>query len=166
MKKPKKAPLKGRGQRQLNTVADLKRGGVKYDGEKIRYDLIPPIPMELLALVYTLGAVKYTPWNWYTGMDWWRVFAATMRHLWKFWLGEDNDPETGLPHPIHAAWGCITLTQFCYTHRSWDDRPKAKRYYDSKILDKHYKDAHLLMQKYIENKSKLEKKSKKKSKRR
>ena len=78
-------------------------GAVKSDANKARYDLIPATPLDLLARIYTMGAKKYADRNWEKGMAWGRVFAAIMRHLWAFWRGEDLDPESGLPHPAHAA---------------------------------------------------------------
>lgn len=97
---------------------------VKFDTEKARYDLIPAWPLEELAKVYTLGAKKYEPHNWRKGMRWGRVYAAIMRHLWAFWCGEDKDPESGLPHVAHAAWGCFTLLEYMRTNKKDDDRAK------------------------------------------
>jgi len=96
--------------------------GVKYDAEKSRYDLIPAYPLEQLAKIYTFGATKYADHNWRKGLTWSRVFSAIMRHLWAFWRGEDNDPETGLPHVVHAAWGCFTLLQYMKDGSGTDDR--------------------------------------------
>lgn len=99
-----------------------KREAVKYDTGKERFDLIPPGPLLELAKVYTRGAEKYAPRNWEKGMAWGRVFAAVMRHLWKYWKGEENDPEDGLSHLAHAAWGCFTLMVYRQTHPELDDR--------------------------------------------
>lgn len=96
--------------------------GRKDDNSKSRYDLIPSGPLENLAAVYTFGAKKYADRNWEKGIRWGRVFGAIMRHMWAFWKGEDNDPETGLPHPAHAAWGCFALLEYMNTHRDKDDR--------------------------------------------
>ena len=69
--------------------------GVKFDGDKLRYDLIPPELLHETALVLTYGAVKYAPRNWEKGMKWGRCFGALMRHMWAWWRGQDRDPETG-----------------------------------------------------------------------
>lgn len=95
----------------------------KDDWGKLRFDLIPPIPLSELAAIYTMGAAKYNDDNWLKGMNWRRVRAAIERHLNAFDRGEDVDPESGLPHVMHAAWGCFTLSQYMRTHRDWDDRP-------------------------------------------
>jgi hypothetical protein len=104
-------------------VAELVEG-VKFDTGKARYDLIPSTPLELLAQVYTMGAVKYADRNWEKGISWGRVFSAVMRHLWAFWRGENIDKESGLPHTVHAAWGCFALTEYLHTRREFDDRQK------------------------------------------
>lgn len=96
--------------------------GAKFDTGKTRYDLVTPIGLRAVADIYTMGAAKYADHNWRKGIAWSRVFAAVMRHLWAFWCGEDNDPESGLPHVAHAAWGCLALTDYMSTRREFDDR--------------------------------------------
>jgi hypothetical protein len=99
--------------------------GYKADAGKPRFDLLPFDAINEVAKVYTFGAKKYDDNNWRKGMRWGRIFAATMRHLVAFMLGEDNDPETGLPHTAHAAFGCLTLTSYQLTKSGDDDRYKS-----------------------------------------
>lgn len=103
-------------------MTDRLAEGTKHDGEKLRYDLISPIGLEAIAAVYTFGAKKYEDHNWRKGIKWSRVFAAIMRHLWAWMRGEEFDPESGLPHLAHAAWGCFTLLDYARTRRNFDDR--------------------------------------------
>jgi len=78
--------------------------GVKYDDDKPRFDLIPPIALAQVVDVLTHGAQKYAPENWrYVQDAEQRYFAAAQRHLWAHKRGELNDPETGLPHLAHAT---------------------------------------------------------------
>ncbi len=116
--------------------------GTKNDEGKLRFDLIPPRPLMLLAKVYTTGAKKYDDRNWEKGISWGRIYGAIQRHLWKFWNGEMMDKETGVPHLINAAWGCFTLTEYMFTHTEGDDRQKLrqtweeyKKKVDSFLLD-------------------------------
>jgi len=112
---------------ESETASQLQREGVKYDKGKLRYDLIPPAPLEELVAVYTMGAEKYDDRNWEKGMKWGRIFGALMRHAWRFWAGDEKDHESGL-HPLaHAAWCCFTLMEYARTHRELDDRPKAAK---------------------------------------
>jgi len=98
--------------------------GAKFDTGNTRYDLIDAYSLEQLALIYTFGAQKYEDENWRKGISWKRVFAATMRHLWSFWKGEELDPESGLPHLAHAAWNIFSLINYSKYRREFDDRPK------------------------------------------
>lgn len=102
-------------------------GGVKYDGEKARFDLLPPSAIKQIAEVYTMGAKKYADRNWEKGIKWGRIYAAAQRHLHAFWDGEDNDPESGLCHLAHAAWGILALLVYKTTHPELDDRSKPQR---------------------------------------
>jgi len=99
------------------------KDGVKFDNDKERFDLLPSAPLIKLAQIYTFGAKKYDDRNMEKGMKWGRVFAAIMRHLWKWWGGEENDQESGMSHLAHAAWGCFTLLDYTERRREFDDRP-------------------------------------------
>lgn len=98
--------------------------GVKYDGGKPKWDLLPSDALEEIVKVYTMGAVKYAPHNWAQGMSWSRVFAAMMRHAWAYWRGEDIDPESGLNHMAHVGWGALTLLAYAKRDVGLDDRFK------------------------------------------
>lgn len=97
-------------------------GAVKFDHDKPRYDLLPAHALDELVKVYTVGAQKYAPHNWLKGMKYSRIFAALMRHCWAFWRGEQLDPETGLHHMAHAAWGCLALVEYEKQLVGEDDR--------------------------------------------
>lgn len=96
----------------------------KFDGGKVRMDLIPVRPLNDIAQVLTVGAAKYGARNWEKGMDWSRLYGAALRHITAFWSGEDNDPETGLPHLAHAICCLNFLLEYRYTHKNLDDRVK------------------------------------------
>lgn len=106
--------------REVNAVL---QEGVKYDDDKLRYDLIPVVPLAELARVYTTGAKKYAPRNWEKGMRWGRLFASCQRHLNAFWLGETWDPESGCHHLSAAVFACFALMEYQYRGIGNDDRP-------------------------------------------
>ena len=113
-------PLQGNPTEEVRSVSAT--GGEK--GTKLqRYDLIPALPLRLLAEHYGVGARKYADRNWERGYEWSKSFAALNRHLWQFWNGENNDAETGSPHIIAVAWHAFALAEFAWTHREYDDRP-------------------------------------------
>lgn len=98
--------------------------GVKHDEAKLRYDLVSPIALEGLVEILTFGSKKYGDRNWEKGMSWSRVFAATMRHLWAWWLRKGNDKETGLSHLKHALACVHFLVHYESTRTGDDTRPQ------------------------------------------
>jgi hypothetical protein len=90
--------------------------GKKFDGGKLRYDLLPFDSLDELVKVYTHGAEKYEDRNWETGIRYSRILAAMLRHVTAWAMGERNDPDTGLHHLAHAAWGCFAI--IAYQRRS------------------------------------------------
>lgn len=97
----------------LNAV--LERGaplGRKDDQGKARYDLVPSGAEALVVSVLTYGAIRYGPDNWRHVPDARaRYFAAARRHLARWRLGEDLDPESGLPHLAHATCCLLFLLE-------------------------------------------------------
>lgn len=112
---------------QTNSERWPLREGVKYDGDKERFDLLPPEALFEVCRVFTNGAAKYSDRNWELGIKYGRVFGAVQRHLWKWQSGQDIDPEWGLNHLAHACAGILFLLH--YSSRpaefrdKWDDRP-------------------------------------------
>ena len=102
---------------------DPAKGGIKHDGDKLRWDLLPYAALSDVAAVFNLGAEKYTAWNWMGGMPYSRVFNSAQRHLLAFWSGEDNDPESGEPHIAHAAANLLFLLTYAKQGIGSDDRP-------------------------------------------
>ena len=97
--------------------------GVKHDSDKEHpMDLIHPALLTETAAVLRYGAAKYQAHNHYKGMAWSRPFGALMRHMWAWWGGEDNDPETGLSHLAHAACNLMFLMEYRADQRGTDDR--------------------------------------------
>lgn len=103
-------------------MENLKTQGVKYDSDKLRFDLIPTSPMEEIVKVFTMGAMKYKDRNWEKGMKWSRPLAALERHLHSFKSGEDFDQESGLLHLAHVAVNAMFLLQYYKTFPQGDDR--------------------------------------------
>jgi len=76
----------------------------KDDNGKPRWDLIPWGQVSQVVRVLTFGAAKYAPDGWqHVPEARERYFAATHRHLERWWAGERVDPESGLPHLAHAV---------------------------------------------------------------
>jgi len=83
--------------------------GVKYDGGKPRFTLIPPTFLLEVAKVMTAGSDKYADFNWVFVKDAKkRYHDALQRHINAVLRGEQFDEETGLSHYAHATC-CIAF---------------------------------------------------------
>lgn len=76
-------------------------GGLRFNGGKLRVDLVPADVIEALAGVLGYACTKRTPpypeRNWERGMKWSNVVASLERHLLDVKLGRRLDPAgTGL----------------------------------------------------------------------
>lgn len=101
---------------------DLTKIGVKYDGGKVPYHLLPSDALEEVLKVLDYGAKKYAPRNWELGMSWSRMFSAAMRHSWAWMRGEETDKETGISHLAHAATCILMLLTYTLRKKGEDDR--------------------------------------------
>jgi hypothetical protein len=96
-----------------------------FDAGKARVDLLPPEAMIEVARVLQFGGQKYGDRNWMGGMSWSRLYGSTLRHLFRWWMGEDDDDESGISHLAHAAC-CIFFLLYYRQHKpQLDDRPGA-----------------------------------------
>lgn len=87
--------------------------GVKKDGEKDRWDLLPYGPVAEVVKVLTFGARKYSDDNWQqVPQARKRYFAAAMRHLVAWFRGERYDPESKIHHLAHAVCCLLFLMWF------------------------------------------------------
>jgi len=99
--------------------------GLKYDGGKIEWSMLPSEPAEEIIKVYMMGAKKYGKGNYLHGIKFLRLFDAAIRHLMAWKELEDLDSESGLSHLAHAAWNVITLLEYMQRYDSFkefDDR--------------------------------------------
>lgn len=114
--------------KQLGSGED---GGDKFDGDKLRTDLMSTYALEGLSQVLTHGAKKYADRNWEEGIAWNRVYGAALRHLFAFWSGSNTDIESGLFHIDHAACCIHFLQHYARNNLDKDNRP----YYGGKITE-------------------------------
>lgn len=94
--------------------------GAKLDAGKPMMSLVlmdMNLALERVAAVATYGANKYTKGGWLHVPDGQRRYTDAMfRHL----LKEPNellDPETGIEHAAHAAWGALARLQLMLLER-------------------------------------------------
>lgn len=100
-------------------------GGMRFNEDKTRLELLPPLPLEDIADVLAAGAKKYADHNWMRGMDWSKVIGCAERHLSKLKRGLDFDAgETDCFHAAQVAINMIFLLQYYRTCPDLDDRVK------------------------------------------
>ncbi len=104
---------------QLVRLKELAMSGIKPDVAFMKNDsgknmlsLINPAFVTLLGEVLTFGANKYAPNNWQKCEDLSRYKDALLRHIYAYLSGEQVDPESGLSHLGHAAFGLMCLNYF------------------------------------------------------
>lgn len=85
--------------------------GVKYDGDKVRMELLfegMPEALEAVGQVLTFGGQKYDDHNWKQVANLQtRYRGAAVRHALEQAKGNDRDDETGMLHLAHEA--CCVL---------------------------------------------------------
>jgi deoxycytidylate deaminase len=99
---------------------------LKFDNNKIRYDLIPPEVNKALAEVLTYGAKKYKPNNWKKCSDIEKYIAALLRHLEAHRAGEMLDKDSGLLHIAHALTNAAFVTYFITNKESINEKNNNK----------------------------------------
>lgn len=98
--------------------------GVKFDQDKIATDLLPFDALEGTARVLAYGKKKYAARNWEKGMAWGRLLGAALRHAFRWAIGEEFDPESGLPHLDHFTCCALMLSALVKRKVGTDDRFK------------------------------------------
>lgn len=102
--------------------------GPKNEGEKLRYDLVPPIALRGVAAVLTLGDAKHPSTdglpNWIGGLSFMSHYGAMMRHAEAWRAGEECDAE-GFHHLAAVAANAMILHDMAVRHMGsdFDDRP-------------------------------------------
>ena len=104
-------------------------GGMKFDQEKPRTDLLDPDALLGTAAVLGFGAKKYADNNWKKGIAYSRILGALLRHTFAIMRGEDTDAESGLPHVDHLACEAMFLQYMMRSRKDLDDRfkPEVKK---------------------------------------
>lgn len=74
--------------------------------EKGRWDLLPFQTLQALAVHYERGCKKYGDRNWEKGIPLGEYLNSAMRHLWKFWLGHNDED-----HLVAFVWNAVCLME-------------------------------------------------------
>lgn len=104
---------------------ESRKRGVRYNSSKVPISMIFEArrALEGCSRVMGFGAQKYSRANWRKGLPLTEVADSLSRHLVAWLSGEDNDPETGLPHLDHLLCNAIFISELAHTRPDLDDRP-------------------------------------------
>lgn len=106
----------------MDTDKVLKEG-LRYNTGKLRFGLLSIPALWEIVKVLEFGAKKYAAWNWTKGLSWADCYNSFQRHANAWYMGEDNDPETGLSHMAHILCNAMFLMHFILFKTGRDDRP-------------------------------------------
>jgi len=95
-----------------------------YGRAKPSLGLIPGAAMVEASAVFQLGADKYGRFNWRKDpVEAETYMNAALRHMFSWFDGEDNDPESGASHLAHALACMAILIDAKATGKLIDNRP-------------------------------------------
>lgn len=98
--------------------------GVKRDGGKPRWSLLPWRGLAAVVDVLEFGARKYAPGNWRKVPDARQRYTdALLRHVVAYAGGETHDPESSLHHLAHAGCCVLFLLEFEAADRAGGGAP-------------------------------------------
>jgi dATP/dGTP diphosphohydrolase len=95
---------------------------MRWNGDKVRLDLVPAEWVMGLGEVLTFGAKKYEANLWRRGMAFSACIGSSLRHIYKWTMGEEKDPDSGLHHLLHAAVNLLFLYTYLEDKVGTDDR--------------------------------------------
>ena len=100
---------------------------------KPRYDLIPTEGLTEVAKLVTLCVERKgeATWRGQDPQNWSEQYNSINRHLNKWWLEQDNDPETGINHLAAVAFRALVVVSqsefYPEIKKKFDNRPVTRR---------------------------------------
>ena len=96
---------------------------VKYDNGKPDLTLVPIECLEMMAEGFAYGAQKYSRGNYRnSGMEWTRLAAACLRHVYQWLFVSTIDAESGCNHISLALCSLAMLSFQIKNHPEMDNR--------------------------------------------
>ena len=112
--------------------------------KRIPMDLIHPLTLSEGALAMVEGMLKYGKWNFLAvGVRVSIYIGAAMRHLLKYYFGEERDPKTGVHH-LGSVIACVNIIFAAKSaNKLTDDRPPSSPNVPSLVDEFEARVAHL-----------------------
>jgi len=98
--------------------------GARFNSGKPMWSLVDYDAFVPMVQVLMYGAKKYDSHNWKKGFRYTDLLDSLQRHINAFLAGEDNDPESGLPHIGHIQCNVMFLGYMTQFRKDLDDRYK------------------------------------------
>jgi hypothetical protein len=115
-----------------------KEQAMRFNNGKLPWNLVDLPSFEPMVRVLEFGAKKYAPNNWKKGMPITEIYDSLMRHMIALMSGEDNDPESGLPHIGHIQCNVMFMAHVLKNHPEFDDRElspeETKKFMDMLVI--------------------------------
>ncbi|MCK9370558.1 DUF5664 domain-containing protein [Candidatus Dojkabacteria bacterium] len=112
-----------RGITSLETQKEPEQA-MRFTAGKLPLDELDPQFLEEMFAVISYGQKKYARMNWMKGAPATQYFGCIMRHLLKWYKGEDIDEESGCTHLGHIACNIMMCMYSLRTNKNNnDDRP-------------------------------------------
>lgn len=108
---------------RVDRAFSKKLGDRKNQG-KLQWNLVDFPSLEPMIKVLMFGAQKYSAHNWKKGLKVTEIIDSLMRHLVALNDGEDNDPESTLPHVGHILCNAMFLSYMLKNRPDLDNRHK------------------------------------------
>lgn len=99
-----------------------KKQGDRFNEGKLKWSLVDFDALEDTVRVLEFGARKYSSHNWKKGLKVTEILESMQRHINGMLRGEDNDPESGLPHYGHLGCNVMFLGYMLKYKPEMDDR--------------------------------------------
>lgn len=110
----------------VGDIGSKERGsGARANRGKVSMSIVPLHLLAGTARIFMGGTMKYAKFNWAKGMDWSTCVDCIHRHMNKWWyMGEENDPESGEHHIDHMICNLLMLRHYIISYKEGDDRPE------------------------------------------
>ena len=102
----------------------MKEKAQRFNDQKLKWSLVDYEAMKDMVRVLEFGALKYDAHNWRKGLPVTEVIESLLRHIYAYLEGEDNDPESKLPHTGHIMCNAMFLSYIHSNKPEFDDRYK------------------------------------------
>lgn len=110
------------GSENKRTAEEQGNKAQRHNSDKLRWSLVDFDALEPMVRVLEFGARKYSDHNWKKGLKTTEICESLLRHLTAYLGGEDNDPESGLPHTGHILCNAMFLSYMEQYRPDCDDR--------------------------------------------